>query len=67
MPCPAQQAYAELFRFLCRTDLLTASDVSTLLRMAGALCLPAELFKLNLKTDARRFETVTGFEDLELD
>ena len=67
MPCPPQQAYAELFRFLCRTDLLTASDVSTLLRMAGALALPAELISEMMEVRTRRFETVTGFEDLELD
>ena len=67
MPCPAEQAYAALFRFLCRTDLLTASDVSTLLRMAGALCLPAELISEMIEVRTRRFETVTGFEDLELD
>ena len=67
MPCPSQQAYAELFRFLCRTDLLTASDVSTLLRMAGALALPAELISEMMEVRTRRFETVTGFEDLELD
>lgn len=67
MPCPPQQAYAELFHFLCRTDLLTASDVSTLLRMAGALALPAELISEMMEVRTRRFETVTGFEDLELD
>ena len=67
MPCPPQQAYAELFRFLCRTDLLTASDVSTLLRMAGVLALPAELISEMMEVRTRRFETVTGFEDLELD
>ena len=67
MPCPPQQAYAELFRFLCRTDLLTASDVSTLLRMVGALALPAELISEMMEVRTRRFETVTGFEDLELD
>lgn len=67
MPCPPQQAYAELFRFLCRTDLLTASDVSTLLRMAGALALPAELISEMMEVRTRRFETITGFEDLELD
>ena len=67
IPCPPQQAYAELFRFLCRTDLLTASDVSTLLRMAGALALPAELISEMMEVRTRRFETVTGFEDLELD
>lgn len=67
MPCPPQQAYAELFRFLCRTDLLTTSDVSTLLRMAGALALPAELISEMMEVRTRRFETVTGFEDLELD
>ena len=67
MSCPPQQAYAELFRFLCRTDLLTASDVSTLLRMAGALALPAELISEMMEVRTRRFETVTGFEDLELD
>lgn len=67
MPCPAEQAYAALFRFLCRTDLLTASDVSTLLRMAGALALPAELISEMMEVRTRWFETVTGFEDLELD
>lgn len=67
MPCLPQQAYAELFRLLCRTDLLTASDVSTLLRMAGALALPAELISEMMEVCTRRFETVTGFEDLELD
>ena len=67
MPCPPQQAYAELFRFLCRTDLLTASDVSTILRMAGALALPAELISEMMEVRTRRFETVTGFEDLDFD
>ena len=67
MPCLPQQAYAELFRLLCRTDLLTASDVSTLLRMAEALALPAELISEMMEVRTRRFETVTGFEDLELD
>ena len=51
----------------CPTDLLTASDVSTLLRMAGALALPAELISEMMEVRTRWFETVTGFEDLELD
>lgn len=67
MPCPAEQAYAALFRFLCRCELLTAADVSAILRMAGALCLPAELISEMMEVRTRRFETVTGFEDLELD
>lgn len=67
MPCPAEQAYAALFRFLCRCELLTADDVSSILRMAGALCLPAELISEMMEVRTRRFETVTGFEDLELD
>ena len=67
MPCPAEQAYAALFHFLCRCELLTAADVSAILRMAGALCLPAELISEMMEVRTRRFETVTGFEDLELD
>ena len=61
------QRYAALFRFLCRCELLTAADVSAILRMAGALCLPAELISEMMEVRTRRFETVTGFEDLELD
>ena len=67
MPCPAEQAYAALFHYLCRCELLTAADVSAILRMAGALCLPAELISEMMEVRTRRFETVTGFEDLELD
>lgn len=67
MPGPAQQAHAELFRFLCRCDLLTAADVSSMLRAAGALGLPAELISEMMEVRTRRFETVTGFEDLDLD
>ena len=52
---------------LCRCELLTAADVSAILRMAGALCLPAELISEMMEVRTRRFETVTGFEDLELD
>ena len=46
---------------------LAAADVSAILRMAGALCLPAELISEMMEVRTRRFETVTGFEDLELD
>lgn len=67
MPCPAEQAYTELFRFLCRSELLTASDVSSMLRMAGALGLPAELLSEMMEVRTRRFESVTGFEDLDFD
>ena len=35
--------------------------------LAGALCLPAELISEMMEVRTRRFETVTGFEDLELD
>ena len=37
------------------------------LLLAGALCLPAELISEMMEVRTRRFETVTGFEDLELD
>ena len=67
MPGPARQAHAELFRFLCRCDLLTASDVSEMLRAAGALGLPAELISEMMEVRTRRFDSVTGFEDLDLD
>lgn len=67
MPCPAEQAYTELFHFLCQCDLLTASDVSAMLRTAGRLGLPAELISEMMEVRTRRFESVTGFEDLELD
>ena len=33
----------------------------------GALALPAELISEMMEVRTRRFETVTGFEDLELD
>ena len=35
--------------------------------MAAALAFPAELISEMMEVRTRRFETVTGFEDLELD
>lgn len=67
MPCPTEQAYPELFRFLCSCDLLTASDVSSLLRAAGTLGLSPELISEMMEVRTHRFDSVTGFEDLELD
>lgn len=67
MPCPAGQAYTELFRFLCRCGLLTAADVSSMLRAAGTIGLSSEFISEMMEVRTRRFETVTGFEDLDLD
>ena len=67
MPGKPEDAYAELFRRLCRCEILTASDVSEMLRMAGALGLPAELISEMMAVRTQRFESVTGFEDLDLD
>ena len=43
----------------CREEYNTAAD--------DALGLPAELISEMMEVRTRRFETVTGFEDLELD
>ena len=67
MPTKPEQAYTELFRRLCRCEDLTALDVSEVLRQAGQLGLSAELISEMMEVRTRRFESVTGFEDLDLD
>ena len=67
MPGRAEDACAALFRRLCRCAILTASDVSAMLRMAGQMGLPAELISEMMAVRTQRFESVTGFEDLDLD
>lgn len=67
MPGRAEDACAALFRRLCRCAILTASDVSAMLRTAGQMGLPAELISEMMAVRTQRFESVTGFEDLDLD
>lgn len=67
MPGPREQAHAALFAVLQNEPGLTAADMSELLRTAGRLGLPADLIAGMMEVRARRFDTVTGFEDLALD
>ena len=62
-----EAAYAALFDFLNGLSHLTASDMSDILRVAGPLGLSADLLARMMETRTRRFATVTGFEDLDLD
>lgn len=67
---PAQNgatAFEALFAFLSRLPDLTAADMSEILRTAGLLGLPAELVSRMMEVRTSHFDTVTGFEDLELD
>lgn len=61
------QAYFTLFHFLCQSDLLTAADLSSLLRRAGELSLPADLLAEMISVRTFRFSSIIGFEDLELE
>lgn len=68
MPEAGQEtAYAALFDFLEGQASLTAADLSNLVRTAGRLGLPAQLLSHMIEVRTRRFDTVTGFEDLDLD
>lgn len=60
-------AYSRLFDFLDAQPELTAADMSELLRVAGLLGLSSDLLARMMEIRTRRFETVTGFEDLDLE
>ena len=59
-------SYAQLFDFLDAQPELSASDMSSLLRTAGLLGLSSDLLAHMMEIRTLRFETVTGFEDLDL-
>lgn len=61
-----EQIYAALFDFLDKQPDLTATDMSDLLRTAGLLGLSSDLLARMMEIRTKRFETVTGFEDLDL-
>ena len=62
-----EAAYAGLFDFLESQPGLTAADMSSLVRSAGRLGLSAELLSRMIEVRTRRFDTITGFEDMDLD
>lgn len=67
MPETREKAYTSLFDFLESQPGLTAADLSCLVRAAGCLSLPVELLSRMIEMRTSRFDTMTGFEDLELD
>lgn len=62
-----ENAFEALFGFLEKRPELQASHMSEILRTAGLLGLPAELISRMMEVRTRRFSSVTGFEDLDLD
>ena len=60
-------ACERLFDFLQGQPDMTASDMSEILRQAGLLGLSADFIARLIEVRTKRFDTVTGFEDLDLD
>ena len=63
----AETACERLFDFLKDQPDLTAADMSEILRQAGLLGLSADFIARLIEVRTSRFDTVTGFEDLDLD
>ena len=62
----AGDPYNRLFDALAETGLLSAEDVSTLIREAGMAHLPASLTDRMMRMRAENYPAATGFEDLEI-
>ena len=63
---PGGDVFRELFDFLKNCHGITAIQMSGLIRAAGEKNLPAELISHMMEVKNQKFNTVTGFEELEL-